>query len=168
MLRKATIEVLQQLADLIHAVGKYYDVESSDSSSTIGRHVRHILDHFIALKLAVNTGHVNYNRRNRDSIIEFEPNAALIQIEHLRQWILAVDFDDHRLTLESEVSLNHCRNVVVDASFYREICYVINHTVHHIAYATLIARQMGLCLDESLGIAPATATYIRDKAQCAR
>lgn len=162
MLRNASLEILQQLKTLINDVGEYYADEPADGSSSIGRHVRHMLDHFDAIRLATDSGHVNYNSRSRNSIIELEPKAALNQIGRLVQWLKAEELENRALSIESEVSVNQCQNITVDGNLHREICYVINHTVHHIAYATLIAKQLGLTVDASLGVAPATATHMRN------
>ena len=43
----------------------------------------------------------------------------------------------------------------------RELLYLINHSIHHMAYATLLARTHGIELPAGIGLAPGTASYER-------
>ena len=160
-LTRATLEVIQQLGDLIAAVGEHYPRQPEPGASSIGRHVRHILDHFTALRCAIRSGRVNYNLRDRDNAVESDPAAARVEIEQIRAWLTGGDLEDRPLEVESEISISKYQNICLPGSLHREIIYVINHTIHHIAYAKTIARQMQLPLDAQLGVAPATATYLR-------
>ncbi|TQV72598.1 hypothetical protein FKG94_18025 [Exilibacterium tricleocarpae] len=166
-LSDATLAVLQQLAALVGAVGDCYSREPEANASSIGCHVRHILDHFAALHGAAQTGRINYNTRSRGSDIEVDPASALARIAVLSSWVDNRGLQDRAIEIESEVSVSHYENVCMPGSLYREVIYVINHTIHHIAYARMIAGRMGITLDDYLGIAPATATYLRST-ECTR
>ena len=157
----ATLEVLRQLAALIGGVGRDYGRQPRDGASSIGRHVRHILDHFAALQAAAGSGRLDYNARNRDDIVEVDAAVALARVDALVDWLQSGELADRPLEIESEVSVSRYDNVRIRGSLHREVIYVINHTIHHIAYAKTIAVQLGIDLDDHLGLAPATATYLR-------
>ena len=160
-LNDAALEVLRQLAALIETAGSCYHRQPQAGASSIGRHTRHILDHFAALRAAATTGRIDYNARSRGDTIEVDAEAALVKIGALVNWLESRALEDIPVEIESEVSVSRYENVCIAGSLHREVIYVINHTIHHIAYAKMIAGKMGIELDSHLGIAPATATYLR-------
>ncbi len=164
-LLEATIETLEQLKSLvITCQGESYNQACEHSLSGIGRHVRHILDHFITFREGLGARKIDYNKRSRDSRLEVEPALALELIDDLIHWMTANNFENESIFVETEVSVSKTQNMVVASSSSREFCYLINHTVHHLAYAKLVAGQLGVDVDKSVGIAPSTATYLRQSA----
>ncbi|WP_406609804.1 DinB family protein [Agarivorans sp. JK6] len=165
-LRDATVEALQQVQQLVEASdGALYNQPSVHSESGIGRHVRHILDHFLALQHGLDKGSIDYNSRHRDSDIENDPSLALQLIDQLCNWFLhpQSSIDERPIKVESEISLKQQQSMQFDSSLSRELCYLINHTVHHVAYAKLVAKELGLSIDNNMGIAPSTASYLRQQ-----
>ncbi|MDO6763229.1 DinB family protein [Agarivorans sp. 1_MG-2023] len=165
-LREATVDALQQVQQLVEASeGTLYNQPSMHSESGIGRHVRHILDHFLALQQGLDKGSIDYNTRHRDSDIENNPSLALQLIQQLSNWFLHPQsaIDERAIKVESEISLKQQQTMQFDSSLSRELCYLINHTVHHVAYAKLVAKELGLLVDENMGIAPSTASYLRQQ-----
>ena len=68
----------------------YQTISTPHFSSSAGAHMRHILDHYLALKVGVVSGTVNYNKRHRYSEVENSPEIATqlwLEIEH---WLLGV------------------------------------------------------------------------------
>jgi len=53
------------------------------------------------------------------------------------------------------------QSICIDSSLQRELTYLHSHTVHHIAQISLALRVMGIKIDDQMGIAPATLTYLR-------
>lgn len=162
----ATLEVLLQVEQLVKACNKHnYNQPSTHSSSGIGRHVRHILDHFIAVEKGLTEGKIDYNLKTRDSIVESEPTMALQSVEHFKRWLSGLlEFKDQPVAVESEISVSGMVSVEVQSMLSREFCYLINHTVHHVAYATLLGKQNGIRFSEDLGMAPNTASFLRTQA----
>jgi uncharacterized damage-inducible protein DinB len=135
----------------------------------VGRHVRHIIDHFNALKnveLIAATALIDYNQRSRDSVIEHDVEQGEIAVQSLAAWIAG--FDPSCLTdavlVRAEISCSHTENGEFRSSFAREILYLINHTIHHAAYTKLLLSREGLQLPAHVGIAPCTASFLRNKA----
>lgn len=165
-LRNATLEALDQVTQLITACdGPLYNEPAPNSQSGVGKHVRHILDHFLALQSGVEHLEIDYNQRHRESAIENTPALALELIHSFEYWLQHAELpaEDASLRVISEISLSSEQTLSFQSSLARELCYLINHTVHHVAYAKLVAMALGLSLDAKLGVAPSTATYLRQQ-----
>lgn len=168
-LRDATIEALDQIRALITAVNDAGGpAENLYATSGIGRHVRHVVDHFRALQAGIESGIVNYDVRHRDSDMEQHADLGLDEIQDLISWLRNSTTDETPVEVVSEISCLHDESKQFQSNIRRELLYLINHTIHHAAYAALIARQHGVEPDAGIGLAPATATFLRyDQAECA-
>ncbi|MDT8341889.1 MAG: hypothetical protein RQ751_10285 [Longimicrobiales bacterium] len=126
-----------------------------------GRHVRHILDHVLALRAGLEAGVLDYNRRNRDAPIERDPQAARRQLEDLVAWLEAEGDLAGPITVLSEIDVDSTRDATLSSTVERELLYIINHTIHHAAYLRLLGEHRGLAFPDHIGLAPATASYMR-------
>jgi arginine utilization protein RocB len=161
-LPECTIEALQQLRELIVAVqnsGK--PPAETYAGSGIGRHVRHVIDHFRALAAGIDCGCIDYNIRSRNSAIERDPHLSLLEIHRLIDWLATLRPDDEPVLVVSEISCHLTENQVFRSNTNRELLYLINHTIHHVAYAALLAKSCGIECSEDVGFAPATASFLR-------
>lgn len=121
----------------------------------IGRHLRHVLDMYRALRSGVAVGEVNYELRNRDSAIERSRAQAIESLSEVDAWI-ALIAEDRSLHVHTRVSTVLDTIETLDSRLSRELAFVASHSVHHLAYAVVLARLQGCDVDESLGLAPAT------------
>lgn len=162
-LHDVTIEALDQVRSLIDSVeGTSGASENLYATSGIGVHVRHVADHFRAFKAGVTSGTVDYNVRRRECVLERRSDFGLLEIESLITWLQTAAFNDAPVTVVSEISCLHTESVQFRSNTNRELLYLINHTIHHVAYAALLARQHGVTPGLGIGFAPATASYLRD------
>ena len=133
----------------------------------IGKHVRHVNDHFLALKNGIQTGTLDYNNRNRGTAIETDSLVALEELYVLQQWL-----DDTQQTLPaqslqqtiqviSEIDCLQTENAVFTSTIAREFLYLINHTIHHAAHMSLIMKSEGIIMDQRVGLAPSTRSFLR-------
>ena len=161
-LRDASIEALTQIISIIKDINQsQYVCVTQYSSSHMGNHVRHVVDHYLALRSGLLTRTVNYNMRHRNSQMETDPKLAFSTLEKICHWLQETDIEDDRITIETEISVSTTCNKTLTSTVSRELCYLINHTIHHAAYISVIARQLGLEVSKDVGIAPATNTYLR-------
>lgn len=169
-LRNATLEVVQQVIDLIGVSKTIYSKSHAASMSPIGTHMRHIIDHFWAFQEGVKTGCIDYNSRHRDTVLEQDSDLALKASHRFIEWLTEIDLDNKPLTVISEISVSQSESTLMKSNVNRELAYLINHTLHHIAYAKLLAKIQGISVPDHLGVAPATASYLRDQkaSMCAR
>jgi len=162
-LRDATIEALNQIRSLIVAA-EYAPGHSENlyAVSGIGPHVRHVDDHFRAFRVGIKSGTVNYNVRRRECALERRSDLGLTAIDSLITWLQALTTTEIPVTVESEISCLQTENAQFQSNTNRELLYLINHTIHHAAYAAMLLRQHGVIPDAVVGYAPATASYLRD------
>jgi len=168
-LRTATIEALDQIRSLIAMVRHASSGTRNCYAETgLGRHVRHVADHFRALEAGIESGVVDYNYRRRESALEYNAEAGLTEILELAAWLMRVDTDaGSAITVESEVSCHQTEIRRCKSTFERELLHLITHTIHHAAYAAMLLRQGGLNPDATVGFAPATSSYLRGTSQIA-
>jgi hypothetical protein len=135
-------------------------------ASSAGTHMRHILDHYVALKDGLNQGLINYNKRNRYSSVESCPQMALLQWQKVEQWLKEVSQldTDISLTVVCETSVNKTQNTQTKSTLARELVFVSSHAVHHFSLLAVINSLLGNKDEINFGIAPSTATYVRQQA----
>jgi hypothetical protein len=130
---------------------------------TIGRHVRHCLDHFEQLCAGASAGRIDYDRRDRRTLDEDDPEAARARIAglgpRLRELVAAVAADR---PVEVRSAMSPDGAVAFQAtSFGRELRFVLGHTVHHLAMVAAICRLADLELGSELGVAASTLRHQR-------
>ncbi|MDX2369305.1 MAG: hypothetical protein QNK36_13045 [Colwellia sp.] len=135
--------------------------------SSAGAHMRHIIDHYLALIAGLPLGEVDYDVRHRNSKVELEPKLALDKLAQISCWIKSLENNDlmRALTLSTEISVHEQKVQSVPTSLARELVFAGSHAVHHYAMIAQIAQQQDMVLPSGFGIAPATATYLRKTQQ---
>jgi len=165
------IEVLQQGERFLKTVSpaSYQEITRPYFISSPGEHMRHILDHFIAIQKGLALSEIDYDLRQRGSNIETDKNLALIQLKEIRQWLLTLNKDDLNKTLKikTEVSVIETSKAQALSSLERELIFAASHAAHHFSIISIAMQMQDLKLDHNFGIAPATATYLRTENSCA-
>ena len=161
-------ENLQQIRTLITSFQEeQYQYKSQLLSDTsIGQHVRHILEFYLCLLNGVSRGLVNYDDRNRDLELEQNPSFALAFIDKLCIDIQALN-PDQELQLAGNFSSEVKTINAIKTSINRELAYCLEHSIHHQALIKigLIEQKMDHLINDSFGIAPATIRYRQECAQ---
>ncbi len=165
--KAAMFDAVEQVAELIECTAKVYNDQPPHVVSPIGKHVRHIIDHYWAFQQSVIDGQMNYSLRHRDTEIERDPKIALAALSVFSDWLVESELENNDVIVESEVSIENESSAYVSSSYYRELVFLIGHTYHHLAYANLLAKIMGISTPDHIGIAPATATYLRKESSSA-
>jgi DinB family len=160
---KSVIETLRQ--------GEILLIEISDESYTrrvavafnasIGGHYRHCLDHFNTLLEAAAAGDLNYDHRERGTLVENDRFAALNVTRELRTGYekLNSDFLARHLNVTCKTSYTTSGSQVSPSTVGREVMYTVAHAVHHYALIGVMAGVMGLSLPASFGVAPSTLKH---------
>lgn len=128
----------------------------------VSRHLRHMYDHERAVQNSLYSGVVDYNRRRRNDPGERDMLAALASSERLWQGWLSADLTDRPVSVCSEISVTHSQSLTLPSSLWRELMYMIHHNIHHLAYIRLLLAQQGIVLPQAIGLAPATASHVRN------
>lgn len=124
----------------------------------IGKHVRHVLDIYLCLFQAIESGEVVYERRQRDPRIECERTAALDLLEEVQLRLMSVQPEDRTLGLAT-TEAGHIW--ILPTHLSRELLYATEHSIHHFALIRMAIRSS--CPDISIpaefGIAPSTLRH---------
>lgn len=132
------------------------------SDASIGAHSRHIIELIKCLTNGYPIGKVDYINRERNILIEQNKAIALAELDSL---MLQINRADKKMKLLSEAQQND-QTFFVDSTYYREIEYNKEHTIHHLALIRVGLREMNLTLvNESIGVAHATLKYLSKQKQ---
>lgn len=163
------LEIIKQGQDYLNTLissnnsAHYRKVFAPLFISSAGAHMRHIIDHYLALIVGFPLGKVDYDVRHRNSNVELEPELALKKLAQISNWIKSLAETDltRAFTLSTEISVHEQKVQSVPTSLARELVFAGSHAVHHYAMIAQIAQQQDMVLPINFGIAPATATYLR-------
>jgi hypothetical protein len=158
-------QLFRQLNDVVgHLSTEEYNRRcSSLFESSIGKHVRHIIELFICLEEGYAEGLINYEKRRRDISLENDKELA---IERLHLIIAQLNKPNKPLLLEPEMDNDDGRLARFETSYHRELAYNLEHCVHHMAMIRVGIREItGVHLAEDFGFAFSTIKHHR---QCAR
>ena len=138
-------------------------------NSSAGGHFRHVIEHYQSFLLGVGSGHIDYEARPRDPLMETDPAYALAQLEGLidRLGELACDA---RVQVRAESTPAAAPHAGAGSSVLRELEFLLSHTVHHYALIGVICHLAGQPLPKAFGLAPSTLRHQRAHAapSCAR
>jgi hypothetical protein len=133
------------------------------SHSTIGQHVRHIIEMFQCLEKGYETGIVNYENRQRDRRIETDKDLALNLLRNIQDSLAR---EDRVLMLEGVYNDDSTEIMRFQTNYQREIVYNLEHTIHHMALIRVGLGELTVIeLPESYGVASATVKHKRTCAQ---
>ena len=158
----ATAALAAVLDDLAAVVDSLSDTQYADSaipgvSGSVGGHVRHCLDHVRSLERAIETGVVDYDARDRDSLIEIDRTLAWSLLLSARRRVTAVPLSVLARPVVVRTRMHAgAAAVEVLSSLEREVSFVIAHTIHHCATIAVLAGVTPERLPERFGIAPST------------
>jgi hypothetical protein len=156
------IKKLEEIKNLLQQLPQNLYTKPKDilSEATIGQHFRHILEFYICLERGVKTGTVSYDERERNVLIETNVVYAMIHIKQLIHF-LTLSKNDRSLTMKANYSNVLEEQTIIQTSFYRELAYALDHTVHHLAIIKIALSEETerVEVDKNLGVAPSTVRY---------
>lgn len=153
---------VSQLVDLLVMLpdGLYKQSFGTNKQHVIGKHVRHIIDHYIAFLTAVHgqsTETLDYENRQRDERLELDNHAAgnrLIAITSALGHI--TDAAETDLPM---VHISEHEKCSVATSINRELVFLASHTIHHMAIIAMLAERCGVEVSEDFGVHPSTLRH---------
>ena len=166
---KGSIESLEQVIDFIQGLSDevYMQIPNPLFNSSIGQHLRHILDLYMALINANDFRNINYDVRRRGLALETDKNEGIKELFMVCDWLKSLDV--MRLNIKTHISTEVSVYSEVTANFPstvgREVCFVSTHLTHHLALMAAIAKFLGHCVNTNLGVAPTTASFLRSQKQ---
>lgn len=161
------INILSQAKTYLESINPalYTQVVTPLFMSSPGAHLRHILDHYIAIINGQKVGVIDYDKRNRGGVIETDINAALGLISEIEVFLLSLTKVQllQPLQLSTEVCVQKKQVEIITTTLVRELIFVGSHAIHHFAMIEQISKAQKSPSPIQFGIAPASATFLRDK-----
>lgn len=155
-------ENLIQLRDMLLIINTDNYNHETDilSGSSIGQHIRHILEFYILLISGSFSGTIGYDKRQRDVRIEEDPEFAIKTIDSLLSGIDTLD-ENLAVHFEGDFTADGSSKNTILSSVGRELAYCIEHSIHHQALikAGLISLGLNDITDEHFGVAYSTIRY---------
>lgn len=155
----ALADVLAQLADVVRVLPDraYAAPGPHGVSGSIGGHVRHCLDHVLALEQALVSRRIDYDARLRGGCIETNRRAALDLLDGVRARLLTLDdrWLPGLVSVESQLAPGE-RRVETRSTIGRELAFVISHTIHHNAIINVLLHHAAHATPTGFGYAPST------------
>ncbi|MCB0374777.1 MAG: hypothetical protein KDD04_02550 [Sinomicrobium sp.] len=169
MIKETITANFQQLKDILYQLS---DEQLSRklpvlNYSTIGMHIRHIIEFYCCLMESRTTGRVDYDSRKRDIELETRSRKCIAVLDDILDFI-ATNSQDFPINLKADYSLKKEDPIILSTTFYRELLYNIEHTVHHMAIIKIGIGELNdaaIRIDENFGVAVST---IRNKTICAQ
>ena len=155
------ISLLIQGIDLLERISneQYTFTEPNLFQSGVGKHMRHILDHYESL---VNgwSNKIDYDARIRNTEVETSTAKAAEKCKLLVHSLKKFEHSDHSINLSVLVKSNEggkSRNSPwSSSSIKRELQFMVSHTIHHYALIAFILRSQGIEVSSDFGVAPST------------
>ena len=125
--------------------------------SSIGAHVRHIIELINCVENGYAEGLIDYQNRVRDLRLETDTQLALEQIV----MILEAPVKSDKIIYVYETPGSQ-----ITSTYFRELLYQVEHAIHHMALIHVALREFQIQLDDtSFGFAYSTLAY---QQQCAQ
>lgn len=126
-------------------------------NTSIGGHIRHIVELLKCVTDGYNLGTVDYLNRQRNLALETNKTLAT---EELIMMINKVTQSDKQMNLVTEPGEDGLMNVV-STTYFREIVYNTEHAIHHLALIRVALREMKLdIVGDDFGMAYSTIKYL--------
>jgi len=125
-------------------------------NTSIGEHTRHIIELIKCAITGYDKGVVDYVNRARDLTLQNNRSFALSVLADIEKKIRA---QDKQLTLLVE-EIEEAVESTVTTTYFREIVYNTEHTIHHLALIKVALIEMNLAIvDDDFGMAYSTMKF---------
>ncbi len=159
---RANCEQLRTGLDLISQLptGSYNLCIETLMPSTIGQHVRHVIEHYDSFVSGIANNFIDYSARGRDLRTEAD---ARFGSQRMREIAVATE----RINTESVDGLLVVHEPVdgpskpAESSVRRELEFLLSHTAHHYALIAVLARAQGVAVPAEFGLARSTVVHRR-------
>ena len=128
--------------------------------STIGAHMRHIIDRANCVLSSLHHEILDYDNRLRNKDIEenivFCKNALQTTIDKMAQ----IPLQSIKSTIKIKETISEDGSqTIIESPIEREFLDIFNHTIHHIATVKVICQSFGIKLGDDIAKTPSTKIY---------
>jgi hypothetical protein len=161
------IAILKQGIELTSSLGPLYSRATPRFlQGGIGAHFRHCIDFYNCFLSSAGSGRINYDLRERNELVERDPDLAAIELQAIVDRLRKFSFADanSELLVVLEGSTRTGCPYWSRSSIARELQSLLSHTVHHYAFIAVALRLEGIEPAADFGVAPSTLEYWRKTA----
>ncbi|RUR26720.1 hypothetical protein ELY33_16555 [Vreelandella andesensis] len=174
LLVEENVQTLEQVATLLQCTSDvvYQQRLGNQQTQSLGKHVRHILEHYQTLLEALAGSDqqkaFDYEQRQREAALENDPNHALTRVRALQTRLKTYTSVPHDtlLTLHYPVEeipassrLPAATSLPITSSLGRELAFLTSHSIHHMALLCLFCEQLNIVLPSNIGVHPSTLRF---------
>jgi len=157
------LRLIERLDDEVYAKTSVLSPRSS-----VGAHLRHCVDFYKTFLSGLESGRIDYNCRQRDSLIETDRRYGIKEIQQLiaalRETLPIFRIAPILITSEDGSG----RESWCGSSVVRELEFLRSHTIHHYSLVAILLRFEGIEPGEEFGVAPSTLRHWQAEATCAQ
>jgi hypothetical protein len=160
MLQQTNIEIIDQLIDLLNDLDSvvYKEALRPLHYSTVGQHVRHITEFYLCALKGYENGMIDYDARERNILIEIDKDFTVETLQNVKHQLQKLK-SDALLILKSKFGGDEAMDI--PSSFFRELTYLIEHTIHHLAIIKIGLNEVypEINISKNFGVAHSTIRY---------
>jgi hypothetical protein len=158
------VAILEQGIKLINEIDdELYTTADVETKACVGSHFRHNLDFVLNFLRGIDSGKIDYNRRERDLKVEQDREYATgrydFVIEELNNLSAEIGGKKVSVRLEESPEDKEISEQWCDSSVLRELEFLHSHTLHHYALIANKLSLLGYEVGKDFGVAPSTLQY---------
>ncbi len=151
------IDCVDRCGELLDGMPGDVFASRGDGDSSIGAHMRHIVDRCQCFLNGLDGGCIDYDDRRRGTGVETDARVAAAALAKTRGRFENLDPDACGGGISvRELVHYHGEPAVAASTLDRELMGLITHSIHHLAIIAMIARAGGFPVPANLGKAPST------------
>jgi hypothetical protein len=163
MLKQEAIKQLLSVKSILSQIKEddYTTSLKTLKGASIGKHIRHVVEFYECLLFNNIDNSVNYDLRKRNLLLEENVKYTEDFVTEIIDAIEKINTNSRILL----VSKYQDQNISMETSFYREITYNIEHTVHHLAIISIAIpiHFEYINLSANFGYADSTIQYLKSQ-----
>jgi len=167
MKNQKNYNIVDKISDIFEKykkISKDIDLESfrkEEGCSSIGKHVRHVIDRINCFVNGYELGEVDYDNRKRDSRLEQNPDLCCKALDEILPKLDKICHNTKKLIVLETVSEDGYR-MKVESTSQRELLDVFFHMCHHLAIIKFLLEKDNIKVEDSLGKNPSTVIYEKE------
>lgn len=152
-------EMLLKLRCFLQSISNEDYEFQNGQESTVGGHVRHVLEFFQSFILSIDSKVIDYDNRNRNKMMEVNREYAISILDKILCEVdkISEEMLSEEVTVKESVSIEF--KASASSSFGRELMFLVSHLVHHMAIIKFMIPKGDAGFDDDFGKAPSTQIY---------
>lgn len=156
----ANIALLQNLSLTIESLtNDQYVWQYDKSASSIGKHIRHIIDHYNCFFKHLAQAYIDYDDRARETAVETKTHQACKELSNIILQLSKFNAHQAKPIWIYITAIPDMNPEPAASSLQRELLFLQSHTIHHMAVIQLLLNRIGISVDSSFALAPSTVSY---------